>query len=421
MRRVALIGLVAGLALVLALGVWPQQAQAQDETLYYVDSRTFRDGISTLYNVELDGGVAVLTELKTVGVSSGVLTDDTWDNVDVIAATPDGTRIYMIDDSATYPDDYPRKLGCYDVATGDFTVIGPLKFPDDSLFINTDQGAFGKDGNFYITKKSDSKLYIVDPDTAVVTQVGTVKNGTTPLNVGGGDITFDADNLGYLWVNAGTGAAPAGLYTFEIPAGPYPATVIATFMGPNNDTFTGLAFRGCGQLVGSNKTDSAITELAADGSEVASYPTEVSGSPFALNNGDMTSVLPMETAWAKGDAATCLNEIELWAAAGQCDTGKGTLVGTVTVAYSGGTATVTYNLNEGFFLTEAHLWVGNNELPTKVTKKKSFLTAAPGQFPYTPEISEAGKKAEAVVDGLSGDIYVAAHAVVSGFGLTECP
>jgi len=295
MRRMALIGLVAGLALMVALGFWTQQALAQDETLYYVDSRDFRDGISTLYKVELNGGAATLTELITVGQAPavpGTVDENTWDNVDVIAATPDGTKVYLIDDSSSYPNDYPRKLGYYDVGTDTFTVIGPLKFSDDSLFTNTDQGAFGQDGNFYITKISDKKLYIVDPASAVVAEVGEIRRDTNNalLNVGGGDIAFDADNTGYLWVNHAESGAPQGLYTFEIPAGPFPATVIATFQGPNTDTFNGLALRndGFGPLVGSNVTDDAITELAANGSEVTNYATKVGGSPFELANGDMT-------------------------------------------------------------------------------------------------------------------------------------
>ena len=135
-----------------------------------------------------------------------------------------------------------------------------------------------------------------------------------------------------------------------------------------------------------------------------------------------------ETAYAYGDdLATCFIDIpgvnsnnwgwsngpisdpssyswDIYAGAGQCDISKGTLVGTLDVDYSGGTVTVTYNIDADFTLEETHLFVGDEMLPRKHNNK---FTTAPGQFPYSGESSFT-------IDGLSGDIYVVAHSVVCG-------
>jgi hypothetical protein len=150
-----------------------------------------------------------------------------------------------------------------------------------------------------------------------------------------------------------------------------------------------------------------------------------------------------ETAWAKAPTnSTCFNSLpdlksnkwgwtnkltatgfytfNLYAGAGQCDTSKGTLVGTVTVDFSTSThtATVTYLMLPGHKLTEAHLWVGGTQLPLVAGGKKGLPTAAPGLFPYLPVIAPDGLSATAIISGLPNTIYVAAHAQVDGF---DCP
>jgi hypothetical protein len=86
---------------------------------------------------------------------------------------------------------------------------------------------------------------------------------------------------------------------------------------------------------------------------------------------------------------------ELWAAAGQCDTGKGTLVGTVTVTRTNGTVNVVFNVADGYDLQNTHVYVGTNEYPVVRGKK----TVAPGQY------TNPG--------GFNGSaVWVIAHAVV---------
>ena len=160
----------------------------------------------------------------------------------------------------------------------------------------------------------------------------------------------------------------------------------------------------------------------------ATYPLKTWGYYFEYCKQECEIPEPdCETAYAYGDdLATCFLDIpgvesnnwgwsngpisdpssyswDIYAGAGQCDITKGTLVGTLDVDYSGGTCTVTYNIDGDFTLEETHLYVGNDILP----KKNNKWTTAPGQFPLSGGDTFT-------IDGLSGDIYVVAHSVVCG-------
>jgi len=91
----------------------------------------------------------------------------------------------------------------------------------------------------------------------------------------------------------------------------------------------------------------------------------------------------------------------IYAGAGQCDISKGTLVGNLSVEYSAGTATITYELDPDFNLDETHVWVGTTPLPLK----RGVYTTAPGKFNHNGENP-------VVVSGLSGNIWIAAHSGV---------
>lgn len=122
-----------------------------------------------------------------------------------------------------------------------------------------------------------------------------------------------------------------------------------------------------------------------------------------------------ETAYAQGDSAICFiptfsnwgwtNPIafgtyswSLWAGAGQCDTSKGTLVGTVSVIYSGGYVTVDYNVDSPYLLKETHEYAGETMFPKVKVGKNFVYTVAPGKY------SNSGP--------FSGPVFVIAHAVV---------
>jgi len=113
---------------------------------------------------------------------------------------------------------------------------------------------------------------------------------------------------------------------------------------------------------------------------------------------------------------------DLYAGAGRCDTSKGTHVGTVTVDYFNGTAKVTYRMSGVlnpvtrvvYSMVEAQLYVGPEILPTDVNGE---FTVAPGQYPdVAGELKNVASK-EFTVTGLSGAVYLVAHATVAGFPL----
>jgi hypothetical protein len=74
--------------------------------------------------------------------------------------------------------------------------------------------------------------------------------------------------------------------------------------------------------------------------------------------------------WAIRRTSTGTTTHNVYAGAGLNDISKGTLVGTVSINWSGTTAVVTYNLATGVVMTEAHLYAGSTP-PT---------TIAPGQY-----------------------------------------
>ena len=124
-----------------------------------------------------------------------------------------------------------------------------------------------------------------------------------------------------------------------------------------------------------------------------------------------------ETAYAKGDEAECFvptfsnwgwtNKVgpgthswDLWAGAAGCDTGKGTLVGSVTVKYDGwGIVTVHFDVDPAYGLLESHVYAGTTKFPKVQQGRRLVDTVAPGQYTNTGPF-----------DGR--DIWVIAHAVV---------
>ncbi len=125
--------------------------------------------------------------------------------------------------------------------------------------------------------------------------------------------------------------------------------------------------------------------------------------------------------WTNGPLPPDDYVFDIYAAAGQCDLIKGTLVGTLTVLYDGTEADVTYTVNPPYGLGETHLYVGEEPLPQK---SNGDFTVAPGQYPFSDaDATGDGTTREytgvlPVCDGACPPegIYVVAHAVVSGFG-----
>lgn len=95
---------------------------------------------------------------------------------------------------------------------------------------------------------------------------------------------------------------------------------------------------------------------------------------------------------------------EIYAGAGQNDLSKGTLVGYLDISYlDDNTLVATYQMLEGFTMSETHLYVGDTDTPT----------AAPGQFGNTHDDLDHVSSDTFLID-VSGlqTVYVVAHAVV---------
>ena len=111
--------------------------------------------------------------------------------------------------------------------------------------------------------------------------------------------------------------------------------------------------------------------------------------------------------WSNGPLPAGEYYFKLYAGAAQCDLSKGEKVGWLKVNYDGSTAVVTYRMYYGHRMDETHLYVGNEPLP----RKNGDFTVSPGQFPLSHDLTNAWRD-RYTVEGLSGEIYVVAHAVV---------
>ena len=103
--------------------------------------------------------------------------------------------------------------------------------------------------------------------------------------------------------------------------------------------------------------------------------------------------------------------MEMWAGAGQCDTSKGTKVGTLSVNYDGARATATYQMSPGFWMEETQLYIGSTQLPKFKQGKVLSDTVAPGQYPFIHDDLTGDKTKDEYLVNASGNIYVIGHAV----------
>jgi hypothetical protein len=115
--------------------------------------------------------------------------------------------------------------------------------------------------------------------------------------------------------------------------------------------------------------------------------------------------------WTNGLLEEGIYEFPIYAGAGQCDLDNGTLVGDLDVVYEDGNVTVTYNIPDPDLAMYAiHIYVGNGMFPLK----NGNPTVAPGQYPWIEEFPDGVSTYAHTFTGLSGPVYVIAHAVVCG-------
>lgn len=101
----------------------------------------------------------------------------------------------------------------------------------------------------------------------------------------------------------------------------------------------------------------------------------------------------------------------LYAGAAQCNATEERKVGKVEIFYVDGTARVELSMYGGYTLSETHLYIGNEMFPKDNSGEN---TVAPGLYPYKHENLMGAKTDTYIVSGLSGNLYVIAHAVVCG-------
>jgi hypothetical protein len=281
--------------------VFGGSASAQDQfnVIYYTDGIAIRNGESKLFRIDLDAdsGIAALTELVVLGPGATGASDPGWENVDVLAVTPNGRKLYFIDDSRV--SDPNGRMGVYDVDTGQVTEIGLVTFEDMGtvpLGKNwIDQAAFSPDGTLYITNIANDRLYRLDLSTAFATLVGDVveMNTGTVINLKGADIAFAADSSLRLWTSYGVPFAPRGLY--KVASVPTSGEVRAEYLGggPTARTGMGVALNGMGDLVLTNRSLNRFEVMdRSDGFNVLGYfDPFLGGAIFRLTNGDIATAL----------------------------------------------------------------------------------------------------------------------------------
>jgi len=146
---------------------------------------------------------------------------------------------------------------------------------------------------------------------------------------------------------------------------------------------------------------------------------------YAAQNTCFTNILGLRGnnwGWTNGQSqivvSTTPYTFDLWAGAAQCDTTRGTLVGSVDVLYDGSlangySAVVTYNMSSGFTVKRIHAWAssGTQSYPTS--------PIAPGLFTEHGGCNSFTSNT-CTIQNLDGNpIWVIAHAEVEGAALCK--
>jgi hypothetical protein len=225
--------------------------------------------------------------------------------------------------------------------------------------------------------------------------------------------------------NAGT-LADLTSYSFEVPLSTFGLSSTLTECAPVNAYVVSHAVVRRSVAGGTYQTETAYgegTRLVQKGNWATWFSITltctgdeprpaVCETAFAYGGDDAVCFLDTDVidtsrwGWFNGPLAAGSYSFDLYAGAGQCDLSKGTLVGQVSVDFDGATAQVSYSMGSGFTLDETHLYVGAEPLP----RKNGEYTVAPGQYGNVHTLTAASSDSF-TVSGLSGSVYVVAHAV----------
>ena len=116
--------------------------------------------------------------------------------------------------------------------------------------------------------------------------------------------------------------------------------------------------------------------------------------------------------WTNKISPETSTTLDLYAGAAKCSISAEKLAGNVKVDYFAGTVTVTYTINAGYFMSEAHIYVGSTKYPMVKQGKQTIASVAPGQYSHVNATLTNATTYSYSFSGKSGDLYVIAHAVV---------
>ncbi|WP_228851852.1 T9SS type A sorting domain-containing protein [Aegicerativicinus sediminis] len=92
--------------------------------------------------------------------------------------------------------------------------------------------------------------------------------------------------------------------------------------------------------------------------------------------------------------------------------GPGVFAGVATLNYDGSEATVSYDMNDGFILSEAHVYIGCTMFPQQERGKGDYVdTVAPGQYNLNPSLGGSVDQYTVGPVDVSGDFYIIIHGV----------
>lgn len=161
-----------------------------------------------------------------------------------------------------------------------------------------------------------------------------------------------------------------------------------------------------------------------DCSPIVEDPVTSTETAFAYGNGAATCFLDLgfnRWGWTNGPITEGTYTWPIHAGAGQCDRNKGYYVGNLSISYSAGSLSVIFTAFDSYDFNETHVYAGNNDLPVVKQGQKLVETVAPGQYTVTDTLADGTTRHSVTITGLSGPVYVIAHAVVEGLfgGLPE--
>lgn len=217
------------------------------------------------------------------------LNAENFEQVDAIAVTPMGEKLYAFDKIS-------KHLGVYDINADAFTDLGEITLAEGgSMPEHVVLAAFTPDGRLYMMSDSTEKLYEIDITTRTATSHGTIarEDDGQPLDIQGADIAFTPLGRLYIWVNSGTEDRKGSYFVVTDLSDPK-----ARFLGspdPVSD-FSGTALRECGtgNLVGSSRTKDIIYSVHPwDATVAIEYRAYVEDTVelFDLTTGDMAGTL----------------------------------------------------------------------------------------------------------------------------------